>query len=86
MPPLAADQLNSNNVAYNIDNTQALIDYAYYYEYDNYGNCTMKKKPGAEKELFFYDKDHRLILSQNGVQRFTKHYTFIYMTFTVGKW
>ncbi len=76
LPPLAADQLNSNNVAYNIDNTQALIDYAYYYEYDNYGNCTMKKKPGAEKELFFYDKDHRLILSQNGVQRFTKHYTF----------
>ena len=78
LPPLAADQLNSNNIAYNIDNTQALIDYAYYYEYDNYGNCTMKKKPGAEKELFFYDKDHRLILSQNGVQRFHKDYTFYF--------
>ena len=44
-------------------------DYAFYYEYDSRGLCTLRKLPGREPVFARYDKGGKPVLSQDGNQR-----------------
>jgi RHS repeat-associated protein len=50
-------------------NTTGLAQYAYQYKYDHRKRMIAKKLPGAEWIYYIYDKDDRLIFTQDGVQR-----------------
>lgn len=69
LPPLAADALTVNNITWNMTTNEVLNQYAYYYQYDERGNCILKKIPGREAIWMVYDKAERLVLSQDGNQR-----------------
>jgi len=54
----------------------ALWQLAYYYQYDDRGNCKYKKLPGCRPIYMVYDKACRLVLSQDGNQRKGNKWTF----------
>ncbi|MFZ4455216.1 MAG: DUF6443 domain-containing protein [Bacteroidales bacterium] len=67
IPPSAADLLTADGVIE--DNSGALINYGYLYQYDGRGNCIYKKLPGCYPIWMVYDRADRLVLSQDGNQR-----------------
>uniref|UniRef100_A0AB33J0G4 DUF6443 domain-containing protein n=1 Tax=Prevotella sp. GTC17254 TaxID=3236794 RepID=A0AB33J0G4_9BACT len=69
LPPTAADFLTARNVSWNTANNQTIRDYAYYYQYDERGNCTLKKLPGCEPVKMVYDRADRMVFSQDGNAR-----------------
>ncbi len=75
LPPLASDALTSIGYVWDIRTDQSLINYAYYYKYDERGNCILKKIPGREEIRMVYDKAERLVLSQDGNQRLKNRWT-----------
>jgi len=66
LPPLAADALG--NGTYN-ETSDAIKKYAYFYKYDERGNCIYKRLPGCDPIYMVYDNADRLVLSQDGNQR-----------------
>ena len=57
------------NAGYSQAGWKAVRDYAFRYEYDDYGRCIAKKLPGADWIYYAYDKGDHLIFSQDGNQR-----------------
>ncbi|KAA6302468.1 MAG: tRNA nuclease WapA [Candidatus Ordinivivax streblomastigis] len=68
VPPIAADATSVT--------TAHLNNYIYQYKYDSRNRCIARKIPGADWVYSVYDKADRLILSQDGVQRINKNWTF----------
>jgi hypothetical protein len=74
--PKAEAQITSNN---NVVTQQILDDLCYQYKYDNKGRLVEKKLPGKGWEYMVYDKQNRLVLTQdanlrvNGKWIFTKY-------------
>ena len=69
LPPLAADNLNTNLTGFPETAGTPLYLYAYIYHYDGRKRCIEKKLPGTEWISFVYDKADRLIMSQDGNQK-----------------
>jgi len=69
LPPLAADNLNTNLTGFPETSGSVLYLYAFIYHYDGRKRCIEKKLPGCEWSYFVYDKADRLILSQDGNQK-----------------
>ncbi|MDR1592654.1 MAG: DUF6443 domain-containing protein, partial [Prevotellaceae bacterium] len=64
------------------DDNYILKDYCYVYKYDERNNLIYKRLPSCEPIYMVYDKANRLILSQDGNQRLSNHWTMIkYDTF-----
>ncbi|WP_278352393.1 DUF6443 domain-containing protein [Chryseobacterium gleum] len=66
--PKAEAQITSNN---NVITQQILDDLCYQYKYDNKGRLVEKKIPGKGWEYMVYDKQNRLVLSQDANLRAT---------------
>ena len=64
LPPALSECLSVGAV-----DPQFLEQYAYLYKYDKAGNQSAKKLPGISWEYYLYDKNNRMIFSQNGVER-----------------
>lgn len=62
--------------AYTTANQTLLDRWAFQYRYDERGNMTEKRVPGAEWQYMIYDQRDRLILSQDGRQRQEDEWTF----------
>lgn len=75
LTPIAADALTAT-ASWNINSTQVLKDYAYYYQYDGKNNCILKKLPGCNPVQMKYDKANRLIFSQDGNLQVKSQWTF----------
>lgn len=76
LPPAATDLLTDQNVSWNTSNNQAMMDFAYYYQYDGHGNCILKKLPGCAPIRMVYDRADRMIFSQDGNQKLKNEWTF----------
>ncbi len=70
-PPMASDLIYNDKSQLNM-NSNARINYAYLYKYDNRNRCIYKKLPGADPIYYVYDKADQLIFSQDGEQRTRK--------------
>ncbi|WP_165824046.1 Ig-like domain-containing protein [Pseudochryseolinea flava] len=53
-----------------------LHDFAFCYRFDASRRMIMKKAPGSDSVLMVYDKRDRLVLSQDGIQRMSKQWSF----------
>jgi len=74
LPPNVADALNEFDF-YDMSN-DVIKKYAYHYDYDNKGNCSIKNLPGGDSIVMKYDETSRLIFSQDGNQRAKSEWTF----------
>ncbi|GHT74117.1 hypothetical protein AGMMS50262_06460 [Bacteroidia bacterium] len=67
LPPAAADAMKTVKTYALSEN--AIIQYAYYYRYDERSRCITKRLPGADSICYRYDKADRLIFTQDGEMR-----------------
>ncbi|PRA92616.1 sugar-binding protein [Chryseobacterium sp. MYb7] len=83
--PKAEAQITSNN---NVVTQQILDDLCYQYKYDNKGRLVEKKLPGKGLESMIYDRQNRLVgsqdaeLNQKGQWLYTKYDQFGRVAFT----
>ncbi len=64
LPPALSAQITAGSIP-----TALLHQYAYLYKYDKAGNQCAKKLPGVGWKYEVYDKNNRLVFSQDSVQR-----------------
>lgn len=64
LPPAISSTLSSGDVLY--FNDKKFEDYGYYYEYDSFNRCAVKKLPGVAATYFVYDGNDKLIMVQDG--------------------
>lgn len=71
LPPQAADLLATDTKSEWDSNDEILRQYAYLYKYDcsRTALCQAKKLPGCAWTFYLYDKNNRLIFTQDGNQR-----------------
>ena len=71
VPPELSSRVCSDtwNSGYSQTGWKAVRDYAFRYEYDDYGRCIAKKIPGSDWIYYAYDKGDYMIFSQDGNQR-----------------
>ena len=83
LPPAASTQFTTTGqpVSYNSD---ILSKYAYLYTYDEKGRCIEKKLPGCEPQHFYYDKNDRIALMDDGNLRDAGRMRF-YLYDTLGR-
>ncbi len=77
LPPMAYSELPTGTTPATIENDMDwILDLCYYYEYDKKGRLTKKRLPGKKIEYFVYDNRDRLVLTQDGNQRFANEWLF----------
>ena len=82
LPPAASASMTSVGTQWHIDQSEPLLQYAYYYQYDNLGRCVRKKLPGCHMERFTYDHGGRVVLRDDGNLRLKGRQMFVlYDTF-----
>ncbi|MDR0939418.1 MAG: RHS repeat-associated core domain-containing protein, partial [Mediterranea sp.] len=74
LPPMASGQMRVGT--YESGGSAALRDYAYLYQYDARHRVIAKKLPGCDWTFFVYDRNNRLIFSQDGNQRQRGEWSF----------
>lgn len=86
VPPELSSRVCTNtwNSGYSQTGWKAVRDYAFRYDYDDYGRCIAKKFPGADWIYYAYDKGDHLIFSQDGNQRARGVWSF-YLSDTHGR-
>ncbi len=80
LPPEAVNRIRSASEYFgttDVSKNDFLNRWAFRYRYDDQGRMTIKKIPGTEPVLTVYDSRDRVVLSQDGVQRGDKKWTFI---------
>ena len=68
LPPMAAQSMTGSGIKWTI-NDDVVKRYAYFYKYDGFHRCIIKKYPGADPIYQVYDKADRLAMTQDGNQR-----------------
>ena len=76
LPPMAADQTNTNNSTYTGTHA-AIANYAYLYCYDSHFRQIGKKLPGCAWIYTVYDKSDYPILTQDGNQRASNEWSIV---------
>jgi RHS repeat-associated protein len=74
--PQAVQNMVDDNNWTNVEQSDFIHDWLFYYEYDERGRLVVKKIPGAESVYLIYDDRDRLILSQDGNQRIQNEWIF----------
>ena len=74
LPPGAVGRLSSPG-SYSCAADDAILQYAYLYEYDALHRCVSKKFPGADAIIIKYDESDRPIYQQTGLQRAANLFT-----------
>ncbi|MBR8534941.1 RHS repeat-associated core domain-containing protein [Carboxylicivirga sediminis] len=80
LPPEASKLIGKNStvVSYADTHTTVIEPWCYIYKYDGRKRMVEKKIPGADKVWMVYDKRDRLVLTQDGQQRFTNANTWLF--------
>ena len=65
IPPIVHEQIKGLQMSIT-PASASYKKYWYYYEYDRYGRTVVASKPGKADEYFVYDKQGRMVLSQDG--------------------
>ena len=76
LPPEASSQMSVTGDTWDMDSDESLLQYAYFYRYDQRNRCVEKKLPGCEKILYIYDRRNNLVFSQDGSQRSKNRWRF----------
>lgn len=66
LPPELSNYLNSSSLtSWNCQSSSEIRQYAYIYRYDDKGRCVAKKLPGCDWTLMVYDRNDRLVFTQD---------------------
>ena len=76
LPPEASSQMSVTGDTWDMDSDESLLQYAYFYRYDQRNRCVEKKLPGCEKILYIYDRRNNLVFSQDGSLRSKNRWRF----------
>ena len=70
-PPMLTATLtgSGSSPSWNSTSKPAILQFGYFYRYDDRGRLIAKKLPGADWTYYIYDKGDRQVFSQDGVQR-----------------
>ena len=68
-PELSHSLASSNNTSWNSGNTLVINEYAYLYRYNARGLCIAQKLPGCGWTYMVYDRNRRLVFTQDAVNR-----------------
>ena len=68
-PELSRSLASSNNTSWNSGNTLVINEYAYLYRYNARGLCIAQKLPGCGWTYMVYDRNRRLVFTQDAVNR-----------------
>ncbi|MEN7549518.1 DUF6443 domain-containing protein [Rapidithrix thailandica] len=76
LPPLAVQQMETDNYHQHPDFSSILKNLCFTYRYDHRHRMVEKQVPGAEKVEMVYDRLDRLVFTRDGQQRATGQWTF----------
>ena len=79
LPPKLSSSLGSSSQSsWNSNSSTDIKRYAYLYRYNPGGLCIAKKLPGCGWTLMVYDRDERMVLTQNAIQRKTGLWDYVF--------